>query len=72
VVRKLTEEVGRVRGSLDTLFEDIGEDLVTWLEGGNASLKSKAQSPKGALSTEDSTSTEKAPLSEAFLHPSGR
>ncbi|MDF1525344.1 MAG: ATP-dependent DNA helicase [bacterium] len=33
LVRKLTEEVGRARGSLDTLFEDIGEDLVSWLSG---------------------------------------
>ncbi|MCJ7501193.1 ATP-dependent DNA helicase [bacterium] len=46
LVRKLTDEVGRARGSLDTLFEDLGEDLVSWLEGGQASPKSKVQSPK--------------------------
>ncbi len=46
LARKLTDEVGRARGSLDTLFEDLGEDLVTWLEGGQTSPKSKVQSPK--------------------------
>jgi len=31
-VRKLTDEVTRVRGSLDSLFEDVAEDLAAWLE----------------------------------------
>jgi ATP-dependent DNA helicase DinG len=31
LVRKLNDEVAQVRPSLDTLFEDLGEDLITWL-----------------------------------------
>lgn len=57
LVRKLTDEVGRAHGSLDTLFEDIGEDLVGWLEEGRTSPKAKAQSPKRKQSSDDSTST---------------
>jgi len=43
LVQKLTDEVGRTRGSLDTLFEEIGEDLVSWLSGepGNSDLRSQ-------------------------------
>ena len=57
LVRKLTDEIGQARNSLDTLFEDIGEDLVGWLGEGQKSPKSKVQSPKGGLSSGDTTSS---------------
>lgn len=65
LVRKLTDEIGQARNSLDTLFEDIGEDLVGWLEEGQKSPKStlrqaqdrEVQSPKGGLSSGDTTSS---------------
>ena len=57
LVRKLTDEIGQARNSLDTLFEDIGEDLVGWLEEGQTRPKAKAQSPKGELHTKDSPSS---------------
>jgi ATP-dependent DNA helicase DinG len=47
LVSKLTDEVGRVRGSLDTLFEDIGEDLVSWLSG-----EPRISDPKSQISEE--------------------
>ena len=68
LVRKLTDEIGQARNSLDTLFEDIGEDLVGWLEERQKSPKSihrrsasyggqEVQSPKGGLSSGDTTSS---------------
>ena len=51
-VQKLTDEVTRVRGSLESLFEDISEDLAAWLGGGNNSPRSKVQSPRGSQSGE--------------------
>ncbi|MGD8353523.1 MAG: helicase C-terminal domain-containing protein [Pseudomonadota bacterium] len=52
LVRKLAEEVGRVRGSLDTLFEDIGEDLLSWLDGEKSRSKAKVQGPKNVQISE--------------------
>lgn len=52
MVRELADEVRRVRGNLESLFDDIGEDLVSWLEGENSSRKPNAQSPKGTPSAE--------------------
>ena len=57
-VRKLTDEVTRVRGSLDSLFEDVAEDLAAWLGGGNYSPRFKVQSPKGSRSEEDLSSSD--------------
>jgi ATP-dependent DNA helicase DinG len=56
LVRNLTDEVGRTRGSLDTLFEDIGEDLVAWLEGEGTSSKFKIQDSKKTSQAGDSSS----------------
>lgn len=55
-VRKLADETVRVRGSLDTLFEDISEDLTAWLRGENNSPRSRVPGPKGSRSGEDPSS----------------
>jgi ATP-dependent DNA helicase DinG len=55
LVLKLTDEVGRARGSLDSLFEDIGEDLVAWLSGepGISDLRSQiSKKPKQSVTSE--------------------
>ena len=57
LVRKLTDEIGQARNSLDTLFEDIGEDLVGWLEGEGANSKIKIQDSKSESNTENKSST---------------
>lgn len=56
LVRKLTDEVGRVRGSLDILFEDIGENLISWLEGERISPRSKIQDPRSGSPAKESAS----------------
>jgi len=58
LARNLIGEIGRVRGSLDSLFEDIGEDLVGWLEGERNNSKFKIQNSKPGSNAKNQPSQE--------------
>ena len=58
LVRTLADEVGRVRGSLQTLFEDIGEDLISWLEEDKRIPNSRSQISNQSQSSETSLTTD--------------
>jgi ATP-dependent DNA helicase DinG len=57
LVRKLTDEIGQARNSLDTLFEDIGEDLVGWLEGEKSNSRFQIPDSRSGSKAENQTSS---------------